>query len=132
MLHIDTFLRDRYPRFVSRHKRVAKLLARFLGLLFYESRFQQFVAKDKGDVQLASEWYPVVDGVLRRSGLNPYLHHFLAMKDLAEKEQLACLQLRGQAGLTLWIMHDIRCRREMFAGAGMGPWIGNGACCCRR
>lgn len=42
MLHIDTFLRDRYPRFVSRHKRVAKLLARFLGLLFYESRFQQF------------------------------------------------------------------------------------------
>ena len=42
MLEIQAFLEGRYPNFVQKHQRVARTLGRFLGFLFYESRFQQF------------------------------------------------------------------------------------------
>ncbi|MFV8818646.1 lysophospholipid acyltransferase family protein [Haliea sp. E17] len=42
MLEIQAFLERRYPDFVQRHQRTARTLGRFLGFLFYESRFQQF------------------------------------------------------------------------------------------
>ncbi len=42
MLEIQAFLERRYPDFVQRHQRVSRTLGRFLGFLFYESRFQQF------------------------------------------------------------------------------------------
>ncbi len=42
MLEIQAFLERRYPDFVQRHQRASRTLGRFLGFLFYESRFQQF------------------------------------------------------------------------------------------
>lgn len=42
MLHIEEFIEDRYPDFVRKHRRIATTLVRFLGLVFYQSRFQQF------------------------------------------------------------------------------------------
>ena len=42
MLEIQAFVEGRYPDFVRRHRRVSRTLVRFLGFLFYESRFQQF------------------------------------------------------------------------------------------
>ncbi len=42
MLEIQAFLQRRYPTFAQRHQRTARTLGRFLGFLFYESRFQQF------------------------------------------------------------------------------------------
>ncbi|WP_027949515.1 GNAT family N-acyltransferase [Haliea salexigens] len=42
MLDIREILQARYPRFVARHQRMARSLMRFLGYLFYESRFAQF------------------------------------------------------------------------------------------
>lgn len=42
MINVQAFLEERYPDFFKRHKIIAKSLAKFLGLLFYERRFQQF------------------------------------------------------------------------------------------
>ncbi len=42
MLEIQAFLERRYPDFAQRHQRTSRTLGRFLGFLFYESRFQQF------------------------------------------------------------------------------------------
>lgn len=42
MLEIRAFIEGRYPDFVRKHARTSNILGRFLGLLFYESRFQQF------------------------------------------------------------------------------------------
>jgi putative hemolysin len=42
MLDIQSFLETRYPDFVEQHTTTARTLVRFLGFLFYESRFQQF------------------------------------------------------------------------------------------
>jgi putative hemolysin len=42
MLDIREIVQARYPRFVARHQRMARSLMRFLGYLFYESRFAQF------------------------------------------------------------------------------------------
>lgn len=42
MLSFGVLLEQRFPRFVARHQRAASVLGRFLGMLFYEKRFQQF------------------------------------------------------------------------------------------
>ncbi len=42
MLNIQNVLESRYPTFFDRHTTAARTLSRFLGYLFYESRFQQF------------------------------------------------------------------------------------------
>jgi len=42
MLNIERTLATHYPDFVQRHRRSARTLSRFLGFLFYESRFQKF------------------------------------------------------------------------------------------
>lgn len=42
MLDIQATLEGRYPGFASRYRRTFRTIARFLGLLFYEQRFQQF------------------------------------------------------------------------------------------
>ncbi|MEM9255805.1 MAG: lysophospholipid acyltransferase family protein [Pseudomonadota bacterium] len=42
MLEIESFLQSRYPDFMQRHRRAGRTVARFLGFLFYQSRFQQF------------------------------------------------------------------------------------------
>lgn len=42
MLNIQNVLEKRYPDFFDRHNTTARTLSRFLGFLFYESRFQQF------------------------------------------------------------------------------------------
>jgi hypothetical protein len=44
MLNIERTLATHYPDFVQRHRRSAQTLSRFLGFLFYESRFQKFAA----------------------------------------------------------------------------------------
>lgn len=59
MINVQAFLEERYPDFVKRHKRIANNLARFLGFLFYESRFQQF-ERDYPDL----EGFDFVDAVL--------------------------------------------------------------------
>jgi putative hemolysin len=60
MLNIQGVLEERYPRFVQRHRRISRTLARFLGLLFYEPRFQQF-ARDYPHL----EGFDFVDETLR-------------------------------------------------------------------
>jgi hypothetical protein len=45
MLNVQRTLETRYPDFFERHKRTARTLSRFLGFLFYESRFQNFAAE---------------------------------------------------------------------------------------
>ena len=45
MLEVREILEQRYPRFFEEHQRAAATLCRFLGLLFYEKRFQQFQAE---------------------------------------------------------------------------------------
>ena len=42
MLNFGEILESRFPRFAARHQRSAAALGKFLGLLFYEKRFQQF------------------------------------------------------------------------------------------
>jgi putative hemolysin len=42
LLEIEAFIAGRYPDFVRKHRRISRNLVRFLGFLFYESRFQQF------------------------------------------------------------------------------------------
>ncbi len=42
MLNVQRTLESRYPTFFDRHRRTARTLSRFLGFLFYESRFQRF------------------------------------------------------------------------------------------
>ena len=42
MLAVKEILEQRYPRFFEEHQAAASALSRFLGLLFYEKRFQQF------------------------------------------------------------------------------------------
>jgi Putative hemolysin len=42
MISFQQIIENRYPEFVKRHGRVAMILSRFLGFLFYEKRFQQF------------------------------------------------------------------------------------------
>ena len=42
MLNVQRTLQARYPNFFERHRRTALTLSRFLGFLFYESRFQRF------------------------------------------------------------------------------------------
>lgn len=42
MLNFGEILESRFPRFVARNQRSAAALSKFLGLLFYEKRFQQF------------------------------------------------------------------------------------------
>jgi 1-acyl-sn-glycerol-3-phosphate acyltransferase len=51
MLNVQRTLETRYPDFFERHKRTARTLSRFLGFLFYESRFQNF-----------AEEYPHLEG----------------------------------------------------------------------
>jgi putative hemolysin len=42
MLDVQHTLEARYPAFFDRHRRTALVLSRFLGFLFYETRFQKF------------------------------------------------------------------------------------------
>ncbi|GAB3271144.1 lysophospholipid acyltransferase family protein [Parahaliea aestuarii] len=42
MLDVRSVLESRYPSFFQRHARSAHTLSRFLGFLFYQSRFEQF------------------------------------------------------------------------------------------
>lgn len=42
MLNVHQALATRYPDFFARHWRAARTISRFLGFLFYESRFQSF------------------------------------------------------------------------------------------
>jgi putative hemolysin len=42
MLDLQATIAARYPDFVSRHRRVARVLVRLLSLLFYEQRFRRF------------------------------------------------------------------------------------------
>ncbi|MFT4767444.1 MAG: putative hemolysin [Glaciecola sp.] len=42
MLNVQRTLETRYPDFFERHRRTAQTLSRFLGFLFYETRFQNF------------------------------------------------------------------------------------------
>lgn len=44
MLNIEHALQAHYPDFVQRHRRSAQTLSRFLGFLFYQSRFQKFAS----------------------------------------------------------------------------------------
>ncbi|MEM6773458.1 MAG: GNAT family N-acyltransferase [Pseudomonadota bacterium] len=60
MLDVQHTLEARYPDFFDRHRRTAQTLSRFLGFLFYESRFQKF-AEDYPHLQ----GYDFVDQVLR-------------------------------------------------------------------
>ncbi len=60
MLNVQHTLEARYPDFFDRHRRTARTLCRFLGFLFYESRFQKF-AEDYPHLQ----GYDFVDQVLR-------------------------------------------------------------------
>jgi putative hemolysin len=45
MLEVQHTLETRYPDFFERHRRTAQALSRFLGHLFYETRFQSFSNK---------------------------------------------------------------------------------------
>ncbi|MEE4278385.1 MAG: lysophospholipid acyltransferase family protein [Halieaceae bacterium] len=60
MLNVQRTLETRYPDFFERHRRSARTLSRFLGFLFYESRFQKF-AEDYPHL----EGFEFVDQVLR-------------------------------------------------------------------
>ena len=60
MLNVQRTLEDRYPEFFERHRRTARTLSRFLGFLFYESRFQKF-AEDYPHLQ----GFDFIDQVLR-------------------------------------------------------------------
>ena len=60
MLNVQRTLETRYPSFFERHRRTARTLSRFLGFLFYESRFQKF-ADDFPHLQ----GYDFVEQVLR-------------------------------------------------------------------
>ena len=51
MLNVQRTLETRYPGFFERHRRTARTLSRFLGFLFYETRFQNF-----------SKQYPHLEG----------------------------------------------------------------------
>jgi putative hemolysin len=51
MLNLQRTLETRYPDFFDRHRRTARTLSRFLGFLFYETRFQSF-----------SKQYPHLEG----------------------------------------------------------------------
>lgn len=42
MIHIQDYLEERYPDFARKHRRTSTTIFRFLSLLFYQSRFQQF------------------------------------------------------------------------------------------
>ncbi|MFT7049168.1 MAG: putative hemolysin [Halioglobus sp.] len=42
MLSVKNLVETHYPNFVQRHSRAARILIRFLGFIFYESRLQQF------------------------------------------------------------------------------------------
>jgi len=42
MLNVQRTLEARHPDFFERHRRTARTLSRFLGFLFYETRFQRF------------------------------------------------------------------------------------------
>ncbi|MEE4662041.1 MAG: lysophospholipid acyltransferase family protein [Halieaceae bacterium] len=42
MLNVEAILEQRYPDFVTHHSTAARTLSRFLGFLFYQSRFEQF------------------------------------------------------------------------------------------
>ena len=42
MLNVKDFIAQNHPNFASKHRRSAAALSKFLGLLFYEERFQQF------------------------------------------------------------------------------------------
>ena len=65
MLNVQRTLEDRYPDFFERHRRTARTLSRFLGFLFYESRFQQF-ARDYPHLQ----GFDFIDQVLRYFDFN--------------------------------------------------------------
>lgn len=60
MLNVQHTLQTRYPSFFDHHRRTARTLSRFLGFLFYESRFQKF-AEDYPHLQ----GYDFVEQVLR-------------------------------------------------------------------
>ncbi len=60
MLDLHQSLSTRYPRLFRDHARAARTLTRFLGLLFHESRFQQF-----GREYPHLEGFDFVDAVLR-------------------------------------------------------------------
>jgi len=42
VLNVEAILEQRYPDFVTHHSKAARTLSRFLGFLFYQSRFEQF------------------------------------------------------------------------------------------
>ena len=42
MLDFQQILADYYPDFVRRRKRTARIIGKFLGFLFFQSRFEQF------------------------------------------------------------------------------------------
>jgi putative hemolysin len=42
MFSVATLLENRFPGYVRKHRRMSRTLARFLGFLFHEQRFQQF------------------------------------------------------------------------------------------
>lgn len=65
MLNVQRTLETRYPDFFERHRRTGRTLSRFLGFLFYESRFQQF-AQDYPHLQ----GFDFIDQVLRYFDFN--------------------------------------------------------------
>ncbi|MFN2286807.1 MAG: GNAT family N-acyltransferase, partial [Chromatocurvus sp.] len=65
MLNVEQTIEARYPDFVLHHRRIARTLSRFLGFLFYESRFQRF-AQDYPHLT----GFDFVDQVLRSFDFN--------------------------------------------------------------
>jgi len=76
MLNVQASLAQRYPGFLERHRRTARILFRFLVYLFYESRFQQF-ARDYPHL----EGFDFVEQVLR------YFDFSLRLRD-SERERI--------------------------------------------
>jgi len=73
MLNVQSTLEARYPEFFDRHRRAARTLSRFLGFLFYESRFQKF-----------AEDYPHLEGF---DFIDQALRYFVFDLRLTESER---------------------------------------------
>ena len=65
MISFERILQSKYPNFTSKHKNTARIIGRFLGLLFYEHRFQQF---ERDFPHLTG--FDFVEGVLRYFDFN--------------------------------------------------------------
>jgi len=76
VINFQQILEDHYPHFTARHRRVTRVLSKFLGLLFYEKRFQQF-----------AETYPHLEGFDFVEGTLRYFDFHLRLRE-AERARI--------------------------------------------